>query len=92
MALIYKPFGIIIGFLAGMLSKKAFNVIWSKIDDEEAPKPTVEGSGWGKVMIAAALQGMVFQTVRAAINRGGAEGFQYLTGVWPGKKRPEPKP
>lgn len=92
MKLIYQPFGIIIGFLAGLLSKRVFNTIWAKIDDEEAPKPTLEGSGWTKVLIASALQGAVFQTVRALINRGGAEGFQYLTGVWPGKKRPEPKP
>jgi hypothetical protein len=92
MKLIYRPFGIIIGILAGLLSKRVFNFAWSRFDDEEAPKPTVEGQSWPKVLIAAAVQGVVFQTVRAAVNRGGAEGFQYLTGVWPGKKQPDPKP
>ena len=89
--LIYRPIGIIVGILAGLLSKRVFNFVWSKIDDEEAPKPTIEGSSWTKVLTAAAVQGVVFQTVRAAVNRAGAVGFANLTGVWPGKKRPDPK-
>ena len=91
MKLIYRPIGIILGLAAGMLSKSVFNFVWSKIDDEEAPKATIEEVSWAKVLTAAAVQGIVFQTVRAAVNRGGAQGFQYLTGVWPGEKRPDPK-
>ena len=91
MKLLYRPLGIVFGLLAGMLSKKLFNVVWSKIDDEEAPKATIEETSWKKVLSAAAVQGIVFQTTRAAVNRGGAEGFRYLTGVWPGEKRPDPK-
>jgi hypothetical protein len=91
MRLIYRPIGIVLGLVAGFLSKSVFNFIWSRIDDEEAPKPTIRDSSWPKVLIAAAIQGIVFQTVRAAVNRGGAEGFQYLTGVWPGEKTPDPK-
>jgi hypothetical protein len=89
--LIYRPFGIVLGLAAGMLSKSVFNWIWSKIDDEEAPKPTIQETSWQKVLSAAAVQGIVFQTARAAVNRGGAEGFQWLTGVWPGKHRPDPE-
>ena len=91
MKLLYRPLGIVFGLLAGMLSKKLFNVVWSKIDDEEAPKATIEETSWKKVLSAAAVQGIVFQTTRAAVNRGGAQGFRYLTGVWPGEKRPDPK-
>jgi hypothetical protein len=91
MRLLYRPIGIVLGLAAGFLSKSVFNFIWSRIDDEEAPKPTIRDSSWPKVLIAAAVQGIVFQTVRAAVNRGGAEGFQYLTGVWPGEKTPDPK-
>ena len=91
MKLIYRPIGIVVGILAGLLSKRAFNFVWSKIDDEEAPKPTIEETSWAKVLTAAAVQGIVFQTVRAAVNRAGAEGFRWLTGVWPGKHRPDPK-
>lgn len=91
MKLLYRPFGIVVGLVAGYLSKTLFNVVWSKFDDEEAPKPTVDDVSWAKVLTAAAVQGLVFQTVRAAVNRGGAEGFRYLTGVWPGDKKPDPK-
>ena len=91
MKLLYRPIGIILGLAAGMLSKSVFNWIWGKIDDEEAPKATIENVSWAKVLSAAAVQGIVFQTVRAAVNRGGAQGFQYLTGVWPGEKTPDPK-
>jgi hypothetical protein len=91
MKLLYRPVGIVLGLAAGFLSKSVFNFVWSKIDDEEAPKATIEGSSWPKVLLSAAVQGVVFQTVRAAVNRGGAEGFQYLTGVWPGEKQPDPK-
>jgi hypothetical protein len=91
MKLLYRPFGIVLGLLAGQVAKSVFNVVWSKFDDEEAPKATIEETTWPKVLTAAAVQGMVFQTVRAAVNRAGAQGFRYLTGVWPGQHRPEPK-
>jgi hypothetical protein len=92
MRIIYRPLGIVFGLLAGMVSKSIFNFIWSRFDDEEPPKATIRDVSWPKVLIAAAVQGVVFQTVRAAVNRGGAQGFEYLTGVWPGEKRPDPKP
>jgi len=91
MRLLYRPIGIIVGLIAGYLSKTVFNFVWSRIDDEEAPKPTIRDTSWSKVLISAAVQGIVFQTVRAAVNRGGAKGFEYLTGVWPGEKTPDPK-
>jgi hypothetical protein len=90
MRLLYRPFGIIVSLAAGLMAKQVFNFVWSRFDDEEAPKPTIEDESWTKVLSAAALQGLVFQTVRAAINRSGAKGFEWLTGVWPGEKRPDP--
>ena len=46
MGAIYKPFGIIIGLLAGLLGKRIFNFVWTKIDDEDPPKPTTEEATW----------------------------------------------
>ena len=91
MKLIYKPFGIIAGLLAGFLSKKLFEWVWSKIDDEEPPKPTTEETVWPKVLAAAAVEGITFKVTRAAVDRAGAQGFNYLTGVWPGERRPDPE-
>ena len=87
--ILYKPFGIIAGIVAGLLSKRVFSFIWGKIDEEEAPKPNTEWATWGKVLSAAALQGMVFKVVRALVDRKMAEGTRYLTGVWPGERAPD---
>ena len=90
MKLIYKPFGIIFGILGGLLGKRFFDFIWTKIDDEEPPKATTQQARWGKVIAAAALQGMIFKSTRAVTDRQGARAWYYLTGAWPGEKRPDP--
>jgi hypothetical protein len=89
--LIYKPFGIIMGLLAGLVSKRIFDFIWARFDDAEAPKPTTREADWPKILGAAAVQGMVFKTTRAVVDRHGAKGFEALTGTWPGEKHPDPK-
>ena len=91
MGLIYKPFGIILGILAGLAGKKLFNFAWTKIDDEEPPKATTEVAPWAKVLGAAALQGVIFKVTRVVVDRFGARSWAYLTGVWPGEKRPDPE-
>jgi len=90
MAVIYKPFGIVLGLLAGLLGKRIFNFVWTKIDDEDPPKPTTQESSWAKILSAAAVQGVIFRLTRVIVDRYGAIGFNYLTGVWPGEKRPDP--
>ena len=89
MKLLYKPFGIVFGILAGILSKKLFDVVWAIFDKEEPPKPTTQEAGWPKVIAAAAVQGVTFKVTRAVVDRGGAKGFHFLTGSWPGPKQQE---
>ena len=90
MGAIYKPFGIILGSLAGLVGKKIFNFVWLKIDDEDPPKPTTQETSWAKLLSAAAVQGVIFRMTRVVVDRYGAIGFSYLTGIWPGEKRPDP--
>jgi hypothetical protein len=90
MKLIYKPFGIILGILGGLVGKRIFNFVWTKIDDEDPPKATTQEARWGKILAAAAVQGMIFKSTRVVIDRYGARGWYYLTGSWPGEKRPDP--
>ena len=40
--------------------------------------------GLGQMLLAATIQGAIFAAVKALIDRGGAKGFQRLTGSWPG--------
>jgi hypothetical protein len=37
--MLFAPIAIAAGLVAGQLSKKAFDLIWSRISDEEAPRP-----------------------------------------------------
>jgi hypothetical protein len=89
MKILYKPFGIVVGIIAGILARQVFNEVWGHIDDREPPTATTLESSWGKVLGAAAVQGATFAVTKAAVNRGGAKGFHHLTGIWPGEKRPD---
>ena len=89
MKLVYKPFGIVLGLMAGLASKKLFDVVWAIFDDEEPPKPTTQEADWPKVLAAAAVQGVTFKVTRAAVDRAGAKGWDHLFGVWPGPKEQE---
>jgi hypothetical protein len=85
MGLLYKPFGIVFGVLGGLLGGVIFKQIWKLVSDEEdAPAAKESEYTWAEVLPAAALQGAIFALVKAAVDRGGAQGFQKLTGVWPG--------
>ena len=90
MKLIYKPFGIILGIVAGLLGRKAFDFVWTKLDDEEPPEPTTELASWRRVIAAAAVQGVIFRVTKVAVDRYGAIGWRHLTGTWPGEKTPDP--
>lgn len=91
MKLIYKPFGIVAGILAGLLARRIFTVVWSKIDDEEPPEAKTQLASWTRVLTAAALQGVTFSVTKAAVDRAGARGFEHVFGVWPGEKVPDKK-
>lgn len=87
MKLLYKPFGILLGILGGVLAKRIFTFIWERLDAEDPPKPTTKRAPLSKVVAAAAIQGATFRVTRAAVDRAGARGFEHLTGVWPGEDR-----
>ena len=91
MGVIYKPFGIILGLLAGIAGKKIFDFVWTKIDDEEPPEATTKETTWPRLLAVATVQGVIFRVTRFAVDRYAAKGFEYLTGVWPGEKTPDPK-
>ena len=91
MKLIYRPIGFILGIVAALAGRRLFDFAWGKIDEEDPPKGTTRETTWPKVLGAAALQGLIFKTTRVVVDRYGAQGWYYLTGFWPGEKRPDPK-
>ena len=88
---LFTPFSILGGLLAGFLGKKVFDGVWGLIDDEEPPEPEHRDVPWVKLILAAALQGAIFRAVRAAADRASRQGFAGLTGTWPGDEAPEPE-
>ena len=87
MKIVYKPFGLIAGVVAARLGRKTFEQIWGRIDDQDPPDPSTQEATLGKVVGAAALEAATMAAVAAAVNRVSARWFEYLFGIWPGKKR-----
>jgi hypothetical protein len=82
--LMYKPLSLAASVAGGVIAGAIFKQVWKLIaDEDEAPKATSRDYGWGAILAAAALQGAIFAVVKAAIDRGGAEGVRKLTGEWP---------
>jgi hypothetical protein len=82
--LLYKPVSILVSVLGGALAGAIFKRIWKiAAQEDEAPKATDARRGWREILLAAALQGAIFAVVKAAVDRGAAEGTRKLTGVWP---------
>ena len=85
MSLLYKPFAIIAGLIAGRIGRSVFQSLWERVDDAPPPEP---GSGEGdlvKVVGAKALQGAVMAAAAAAVDRQFARLFHHLFGSWPKK-------
>jgi hypothetical protein len=84
MKLLYRPFGLATSVLGGVVAGLLFKQAWKAFaGEEDAPKAVDEHRGWREVIVAAAIQGAVFGTVKAAVDRAGAHGFKRVTGVWP---------
>lgn len=83
--LAYKPVGLGGSFLAASAASAVVRQIWRRVaDEDEAPGPLEADSSLQRVLLAAAIQGVVFGVVRALVERGGARFFEKLTGEWPG--------
>lgn len=89
MKLLYKPFGIVAGIVAGLLARRLFTALWGVLDDEEPPRARTERASWSRVAAAAALEGATFAATRAVVDRAGARSFQHLVGIWPGERDPD---
>jgi len=84
--LVYKPASLLVSVLCGILAGAIFRRIWKlAAREDDAPKATDACRGWHEILPAAALQGAVYAMVKAAVDRGAAEGAHKLTGVWPGE-------
>jgi hypothetical protein len=89
MTLLYKPFALIAGLIAGRIGRSVFRRLWARIDDAAPPEPSSGQGTMIKAVSAQALQAGVMAGVAAMVDRLFARGFHHLVGVWP-RKQPEP--
>ncbi|MFB7176210.1 DUF4235 domain-containing protein [Streptomyces sp. NPDC056257] len=81
----YKPVGLALGAVSGLIAGAAFRQVWKVVEGEgDAPSATDEDRSWKQILIAAAIQGAIFAVVKAAVDRSGAVATRRVTGTWPG--------
>jgi len=88
--LLFVPFTLVGGILAGLVSKKLFGRLWGAVDDQSPPQPEHRRATWPKLVGALALEGAVFKAVSGAFDHLMPRVFGRLTGTWPGEDSPQP--
>jgi hypothetical protein len=83
---VFMPFNLLAGVLAGLISKKLFGLLWSAIDKQDPPDPKSRVEDVRKLAIALALEGAIVRLVRGGVDHASRHGFARLTGSWPGEE------
>jgi hypothetical protein len=91
MKLLFLPFSIAGGLLAGLLAKKVFEQVWGLVDDQEPPEAKHRDIAYGKLAAALAMEGAIFRFTRGFLDHAARRGFYRFTGSWPGEEAPEPE-
>ena len=91
MKLMFKPFSIASGLVAGLLARRIFGLVWGLVDDEEPPKAEHADVPAWKLVLALTLEGALFALVRGLVDHGARHAFTRITGEWPGEEEPEPE-
>jgi hypothetical protein len=91
MKLFFIPFSIVGGILAGVLAKKIFEALWGLVDDREPPDAEHREVEYGKLAVALILEGAIFRLIRGFFDHSARQGFERMTGSWPGEEAPEPE-
>ena len=87
---LFVPFSVLGGIIAGIVGKKAFEGLWGAVDEQEPPDPKQRQIEWRKLIPALLLEGAIFRAVRGLFDHGSRRAFSKLTGSWPGEERPHP--
>ncbi len=77
----YMPLQVATSVAGGLVAGWVFNEIWQRVSpsDQEPPDPKDLNRSGREAISAAALQGLVFGLVRAAVSRAGAHGYRAVT-------------
>ena len=77
MRALYRPLGMAMSVLGGLLASWIFKTMWKGIArEEEAPSATEHGRSLKEVLLVATLQGAVFGLVKAAVESRRRDGLR----------------
>lgn len=91
MSKLFAPISILTGVLAGLVARKVFAFVWSKVDDEDAPDPKFREMDWTKLLVALLVEGAIARLVRGLADHGTRQAWMRTIGAWPGDERPQPE-
>jgi Protein of unknown function (DUF4235) len=84
-SLLYRLMSLGLSVVSGMLAGALFKGMGKLIArEEDTPNATDMQRSWKEVLPAAALQGAIFATVKAAVERGAVQGGRKMAGPKPG--------
>lgn len=90
MKVMFTPFSVASGMIAGLIAKKIFEATWKLVDDQEPPDSEHREIDWPKAIVAMAIEGAVFSLVKGLVDHGTRVWFsRWVGGAWPGEERPE---
>ncbi len=84
--LIFSPFSIVAGLLAGRIGKRLFTGVWGSLDSGQPPKSQESSARIGKLALALVVEGALFRLVKGLADHGSRRAFAGFTGIWPGDR------
>lgn len=85
--ILYRPVGLVSSIVGGLVASAIFKQVWRRATPGDKPEPptALETSyPFKEILLAAAVQGVIFSVVKTVIDRQGARAFEKWTGEWPG--------
>ena len=78
---LYLPLSVASSVAGGLIAGRVFTEVWQRISpsDQEPPDPKDLDRPGREALTVAALQGLVFGLVRAAVDRASAHGYRAVT-------------
>lgn len=68
----YKPVGLTLGLLSGLIATQVFGLVWKRISHEgETPSPLSADYSTREILLAATVQGAIFGLIKTAVDRYG---------------------
>jgi uncharacterized protein DUF4235 len=85
--ILYRPVGLVSSVLGGLVASALFKQVWKRASpgaEDDPPTALQTEYPFKEILVAAALQGLIFSVVKTVIDRQGARVFERWTGEWPG--------